>query len=77
MNTLRHDDGAPMSLKQVCDLAWEQFGIAAIIAELSGRLAWNARYECPERAEAISKDAESLAMIAERLERWTEQDAVA
>lgn len=71
-----HDNGEPMNAKQVCDIAWDQFGIAAIVQELAARLAWNARFEAPVRADAISKDADTMLKIAERLERWTAEDAV-
>ena len=73
---LRHDDGEPMTLKQVCDEAWDKFGVAAIVQELAARLAWNARFESLERAETIAKDADAMLKIAERLERWTAEDAV-
>jgi len=73
---LTNDDGQPITVKQVCDAAWDQFGIAAIVAELAARLAWNARFESPNRAELISKDADAMLKIAERLERWTAEDAV-
>jgi hypothetical protein len=71
---LRHDNGEPMTVKQACDAAWDQYGAAAVIAELAGRLAWNAKFEAPSRAEIITKDAESLAKIAERLGRWEVSD---
>lgn len=74
---LRHDDGQPMTLKQVCDEAWNQFGPAAIMIEFAGRIAWNAKFMAQIHAEQISKDAESLASIGERFERlWNEMEEV-
>jgi hypothetical protein len=72
---IRHEDGRPLSLKQVCDQAWDEFGVGAIVEELAARLAWNARYEGAERAPLITKDAASLLQIAERLKQWAAADA--
>lgn len=72
---LRHDDGQPMTAKQVIDMAWNQFGASAIVQEIAARIAWNAKFESPYRAECLSKDGELMAMIAERLDRWEKEDA--
>ncbi len=66
----RHDDGREMTLKQVVDIAWQQFGADAVLAEFGAVLSWNARYAAPDISEQLAADAATLLQIAERLKQW-------
>jgi len=74
--TLRHDDGRKMTLQQVMDEAWQEFGAAALLDYIGSRVAWNAAWEAPRFNDDLRKAGADIIKLAEQIRRM-EQVAAA